>query len=658
MLRSPQDDQPTEASNPFSRRGFLGALASLPIAAQNARRVAIYALHQKAMAPLFSDDGDWIGKTTPPIGRERLWNCFSFLTSPETRDKANAIIVRAFADQSRMLFPFGGFERVASVQLLIKNDKDLTPKSRQLMTDLTREALRTAGEIRFMGYNDNFPAMDNVVATLGGQILDDPAARRRGLSGMHRCLEMLDRRDFLSEYTSSTYDPVTILAYADIAQHADDPDARALALEIERRVWLDMAAHFHPPTNILAGPHSRAYTLDSVGHLSQIQMAIAIAFGDSKLWMTPTRFMFPPVPGQVVHHDHDVPFMQASTADICSGTFHPTTAIEQLLFDKKLPYAVTGTTEYGCMGESLWTRDINGGKPKKIDQPFEYPSGEARTTTWMTPDYALGTTTQPFLDGNQTDAFYVNFRRAPHPNTFADVSTIYCRYTTDDFGPGKPWTDPRNPGQEVTTSSWNDAGRVHAIQKKSTALVAYQSKSQFIGQYRGLRLTIAIPTIYRPIQVVRFNHQPITLPFESPDPGTITLEDDYLFCAFLPLTITNGGRPHAIRIEQANDYLSISFINYQGPPKDFTRMDLMKLLNGFVAELAGRTDYPTYEAFAKAIAPGKVQDELIGVQRVATYTRPTLSLAISNSITLDGLKYALVDNQEPTAHLRIKPRNT
>ncbi len=617
------------------------------------RRSEIYTLHQKSVGPLFDDTGRWIGKSTSPIGRERFWNCLSLLSSPATRDKANAIIERTFAERSSFRFSFAIFEYSASAQLLVKNGDDLSPRNKELLRSLVHEALLPKSGIRFMGYNDNFPAMANVVASLGGELMGDEAARQRGIDGMHRLLELLERRDFLSEYTSSTYCPVTMLCYADIARYSQDPQARKMALEIERSVWMDIAAHFHSPTNILAGPHSRAYTVDSVGHMHQVQMMLYLPFG-SRLWMNPVRFMFPPVPGQVIHHDGDVPFMQASTVFISSGTYHPTASIEDLLFNKGFPFSVSGTSEFGSAGDSIWVRDINGGKPAKVDQVFEYPSGDLVSTTYMTEDYAVGRATAPFLDGNQTDAFFVNFRRAEKPDSLKDVSTIYARYTVDDYGPGKPWTDPRNPGVEVTTSMLGESGRIRTVQQRNTVLVAYQSKGQFVGKYRGLRLTIAVPVIYRPIKQVLFDGKPQQLPFGSVEPGVVALEDDYLYCSFQPLIVTNMGRREAVRIEESNGFLCIHFINYEGDAKEFTRRDLLKLSNGFVAEIGGRQDYGSLDAFERTRRQGKVSDEVLSGQRVVRYQRPGVDLALAHSVLYDGLKYALVDNRQISGQFRRK----
>jgi hypothetical protein len=658
----PNHDNPA-----LTRRGFCGGLLSLPIAAridgprnrpddwsaesQAGRRKQIYALHQQQLGPLFDENGRWIGKSTPPIGRERLWNCLSLLSDSSTREKANAILTRTFVD--RATFPlFELFEWSAAAQLLVKNGNDLNQHNKELLQALVRESLQVKREIQFLGYNDNFPAMGNVIATLGGELADDQDAQRRGIEGMHRLLQLLARRDFLSEYTSSTYSPVTMLCYADIAQYSRNAEAREMALEIERIVWMDVAAHFHPLTNILAGPHSRAYAVDSVGHMHQVQMTLYIAYGD-RVWMNPRRFAFPPVPGQVVHHDGDVPFMQASTVFISSGTYHPTGSIEHLVFDKTLPYSVSGTSEFGCAAESIWVRDINGGKPKKVDEVFEYPSGDLVSTTYMTKDYAVGSATAPFLDGNQTDAFFVNFRRAETPNSLEDVSTVFTRYTVDDFGPGKPWTDPRNPGKEVTTSMLGESGRVRAVQKKNTVIVAYRSKSQFLGEYRGLRLTIIIPTIYRQIKRVLFDGKVVQLPFRSPVPGVVALQDDYFYCAFQPLLITDLGRSEAVRIEQANGFLSIHLINYEGSAKSFTRRQLLEIRNGFVAEVGGREDYGSFESFEQTYRQGKITDEVIAAQRLISYKRPGMSLALAYSLAFDGLKNALVNDRQIQGSFRL-----
>lgn len=343
---------------------------------QRRRRAEIFGLHRAACGPLFSDAGKWIGKSTPPGGRERLWHATALLADAATRAKANAIIRETFAmrDRKEFIGPFSHFEFTASAQLLAKDHGELTPDNRALLSSLVRETFKRKGPIRWLGYNDNFPAMANLVATLGGEMFDDRDAREHGLAGMRRLLEYFERRGLLAEYTSSTYSPVTVMCFAEIAEYARHPEARRLALEIEHRIWLDIATHFHAPTNILAGPHSRAYNADSVGHLFQVHMLLYAAFGDA-VWLNPKRFLFPPAEKQEIHHDGDVPFMQCSAVWIAGATYHPKPEIGRIAFQKSFPFDVIATSEQGTATAVVMNREADG-KVTPTKEVMEYPGGE------------------------------------------------------------------------------------------------------------------------------------------------------------------------------------------------------------------------------------------------------------------------------------------
>ena len=481
--------------------------------------------------------------------------------------------------------------------------------------------------------------MENVAATLGGEALGDAKARRRGIAGMHRLLELFERRGLLSEYTSSTYTPITQLCYADIAEHSQDAEARRLALEIEHRIWLDLAAHFHAPTNILAGPHSRAYSVDSVGHLYDVHMCCTRC--SERVWLNPVRFLFPPIPKQVIHHEGDVPFLQASNVWIASGTFHPSPDIARLMFDKASPARVAATSEFGAAAESIMERGKSG-KFEKIDEVFEYPCGEMVSTTFLTSDYAVGSTTCQFHDGNQTDAFFVNFRRSAKPASITDTGTIFCRYATNNDGQGLPWRDPRNEAGESTTDLLADAGRVHTVQKDGTVLALYQSKAQLLDDYSVLRLALVIPVFYRDLRRVAMGEGTGT---GSTEPEIVWIEDDCLYAAFRPLILTNHGRRNAVSVAQNNGYLTISFYNYDGAPRRFTRKDLLGTLNGFVAEIGRRAEYGSFERFRSRVLEAAVDDVVADGQRTTTYSRSGVRLDLCHSLYYGGVKYALVDGK-------------
>lgn len=123
------------------------------------------------------------------------------------------------------------------------------------------------------------------------------------------------------------------------------------------------------------------------------------------------------------------------------------------------------------------------GKFESTGELMEYPGGEVMTSTYLTPDYSVGAANVQWHDGRQTDAFFVTFRRAATPKSLADISTIFCRYTANDDGPGRPQTDPRNPEGVSGANLLADLGRVRAVQKDGTVLAG--DTVDFAGQKMG-----------------------------------------------------------------------------------------------------------------------------------------------------------------------------
>lgn len=647
------------------RREFIGALAAAPLAAQTGipqwdaegqrqRRELIYKLHRRSVGPLYSDQGKWIAQSHKPGQREQFWSCLSLLSGDETREKGNALAIEAVN-----MHPKGGsaFEHMGAMLLLLKSEKYLTPQARSTLREYVQRAVPAHGTIRFMGFNDNFPAMDTWVTVLGGELLDNASIRRKGREGLEALAELFERRGLLSEHTSPTYTPLTLICYADIVELSRDPDVARLAHKLEHRIWLDLATHFHAPTNVLAGPHSRAYSVDSAGHPHQVNMLLYQAFGD-RFWMTPPTHFYPPVEGQVVHHQGDAPFMQTSNALFAAFTTHPSAEIAKLMFDKPFPYRVVGTAEYGNAVEPIMIRgeDPNGPFTRSEDV-FEYAAGEVVTTTYLTEDYAMGSGTSQFHNGSQCDAFFVNYRRKAPAKSLKDIATIYCRYKTNDRRPGVPEGNPVHPEWGLSTDSLQDEGRVRVIQKEGTALAVYQAKGQILDQYRSLCLSIIVTTGYGKPKRILVGEKDLNgqLPFDSATPEIIWMEDELVYAAFRPLLLSNHGRKAAVRVEEQAGYLTISLYNYQGPPKRFSRKDLCATMNGFVAELGSRKEHGSFEAFRQKVLKGTVRDEVVSNQRRTRYTRDGVNLELSHSVYYGGLKYALIDRRPQAKPLLEAP---
>jgi hypothetical protein len=79
----------------------------------------------------------------------------------------------------------------------------------------------------------------------------------------------------------------------------------------------------------------------------------------------------------------------------------------------------------------------------------------------------------------------------------------------------------------------------------------------------------------------------------------------------------------------------------------------LEICNGFVAEAGGREDYGSFENFERTYRQGKITDEVISDQRLISYRRPGVSLALAHSLPFDGLKYALVDDRQIQGRFRL-----
>ncbi|MFN0172277.1 MAG: hypothetical protein ACKV22_38230 [Bryobacteraceae bacterium] len=82
-----------------------------------------------------------------------------------------------------------------------------------------------------------------------------------------------------------------------------------------------------------------------------------------------------------------------------------------------------------------------------------------------------------------------------------------------------------------------------------------------------------------------------------------------------------------------------------GPNATATGVDVPRFpLNGFVAQIGSRGE-GSFADFEQRVRYGQVIDEVSAGQRVTYYRRQGMQLGISHSLSLDGLKYVLIDDR-------------
>ncbi len=138
----------------------------------------------------------------------------------------------------------------------------------------------------------------------------------------------------MSEYNSLTYTALDLWFLALIAEHAVTGSARTVAAFLEERLWVDVAMHFHAPSQQFAGPHSRSYADDSFGGCSALHFTMLAAF-DEPLFIEPDL---------CERYNHPSTLVQNALVAILP--FHVPEQARVLAWRKPFPYVFRKTT-YG-----------------------------------------------------------------------------------------------------------------------------------------------------------------------------------------------------------------------------------------------------------------------------------------------------------------------
>ena len=657
---------------------------------QSARRARVFSLLVDHTLSSFDSEARWVspdwGGSGPGL-RERLWFALGFFGSgrPEAVALANRIILGAEYRPCH-------FSPMAALQILFKHEPLLEVGAGEILDDYVSSALPefTAPDMDFVGVNDNFPCMSTFTLLFGGQLRDRPDLVAQGRARLDQLVALLTRRGVDSEYTSPTYTPIHAYALAEIANLTDDAAVRDTALACEHRLWVDLLGHYHPPTAQIAGPYCRAYTVDSLAQTHQARFVYHALLGDRML-VDPLETMFSPdasarqaseprASEQQFHHGW-LPFMQVSMAWLCSTEFHCPTDLVEASLNKTYPHQFRATTEF-----SSSTDDPPGPTPRDLatdELTYEYQAGSGAISTWMTENYALGVASHEFHNGVQTDSFHLLYRKRSAQNpppaaggaqggglvSHRDVAVVYSRYLVNDKLPGQENHYAEFDYTNGDSLLW-DQGRKLGLQHENTALLLYKPKLYARHGVTSLRLSLLFPALYGPVEELWLGDRRLPdLQGESADPVPVFVSDGPVRMAFHPLLLTNHGRSAAVRVELVNDYLMVSFYNYQGPARDFSAREFLTTGNGFVAVIESDSDSPhpppaagggqggglgDFAAFRAQHAAPEITDQLLThVHSRWTYLRRTsyregdLHLQAEYSPLSEGIKHLAINGRVP-----------
>jgi hypothetical protein len=101
----------------------------------------------------------------------------------------------------------------------------------------------------------------------------------------------------------------------------------------------------------------------------------------------------------------------------------------------------------------------------------------------------------------------------------------------------------------------------------------------------------------------------------SVDEDWIFIRDGVTFLGLHPLALTNHGRNHAIAITRAGTFRAVSFINYDGPTRDFHPAVLRQTAGGFICCLGSTSEWGDFTHFRRSCQEATLTDTIYQSQR-------------------------------------------
>jgi hypothetical protein len=572
----------------------------------------------------YDQDGKWIAGKPEPGTRDRYWLAFALYAVGE---KAWAdVIVRqgdtdGTAEARGRANHFNIFWTNIAIALLKAHGDKIGPEAKVALEIAAKAAFGfmpgdRSPDYNFQGYNDNMPSKASMGLIIAGEMFGNDEAVQHGLGNLRALRDQLTRRGIHSEYNSPTYTPGTLLGMSKIAEYARNEEARDIALKVEHRLWIDLAARVHPGMGLASGPHSRAYTLDTLGFNSGLSCMLWFALGDYAK-PSPMEFFNPKTP-LALHHQGDLPFNISGTCWMGVTHYHIPEAALRLFEKKQYPFRAVATAEIGDAG-------------------LDWPARPVRIESYLEKDFTVGTASTPWLSGEQAASYFVTYKRKQEVKAATDYGTIHTKLVINDAVPGAfkeaSTRADGTPYSEFIEQDNLDAKSNHITLQSGPTVLFLSHPHLALGGNPDFPEKPVKP-LSRLSELVIFQSQfggaeEILVGGEARSEWSgevahgqwIAMRRGRLFVAYRMLTHTAGFGQPKITLEKINRYEVIRTDLYRAEERTFTRPELKYLLGGFLAEHASIDEYGSVREFVADLEKSQFTDFVFTTRRVR-YRRP------------------------------------
>lgn len=606
---------------------------------QSAARERLYAAHRPTITRWWDADGRFVWPQAPEHHggfRAILWHCLSYLGGDaECVRRANAVIRAHHHDQPCHFAPG------AALDVLAMHRARLEPDVAALLTrylELNLQYMSTE-DLKIHGYNDNHPFKAMHALILGGELLGSRQLVETGLHKLRQALAVYRRNGLPCEYNSPTYTPVSLVPLAQLADHAREPEARDLALRLERFFWQDLALHWDPRAGLPAGPLSRGYTNDHTGLLGGITMLLAHLFPQRFPFSVADELFTKGTASRLVDPAtiaRSLPFYAAHPIWYASADYHLDEAIERALFDKPAGACVRGTAETGTWG-------IGWDDPAKrpADAPKVHHAGPRRSlcTTWFGRRHSLGTAQYSWLDNGQAHGFLATIA-GPVDGDQTGAATWFARMFFDERC---PYAEPPH-----TSDCFRDDGDIRTLQHQSTALVLY-NPHPLNGRFKRLRTGVFRPLAFtRPKSVWIGGSEAPALNLTVDRLAPVAVDEGTHYVGIVPLRLHDRGncRKAHLQVTDRGGKLAVLISSFEGwGPQAFAYEQIVETCSGFAFEIRDAADFASFADFRRWLAAATIEDDFYADMRTTTYRRDGLELATCYSPYQSAFRFAAIDGE-------------
>ena len=523
------------------------------------------------------------------IPRETSWYAITLLESSDKNDHdlANRILENLIVND--------GTHSPCALFVIYQRFRSLLSQQsqNQILSNLERN-LPISALVRYSDGNVNHPLAAYVNLVCCGELFNDQTSiilGRNLLRNFQQTISSRKHKNFrqaeMAEYNSPTYTALDLWFLALAAEFAQDEKFQSLAQFLEEHLWINVAMHWHEPTQQFAGPFSRAYAEDSLGGFSALHCTFGFAFQKDIL-------LDPELPVKFNH-----PSALIENAFIAILNFHVPDQARAIAFQKPLPYYFQMTT-YGEQYHENAGTFKNREKISTFD-PEIYPGGWADLSSYLDEEFCLGAASRPYVNGGQNDTFTLRYRCSPKIDDLKDFRSMFTRMVFNGSSLGQD-NFCHVTGFQITRDYLYEEGRPFSFQHKNKAIVGYIPKRMGHSRVGELRLDL-IFSYHAPFDYFSVDDEEISsFPFQKKQFKKIVIADYNTYLAIFSIQPSLlSDFQGKICISQINGFLIISIYNYQGQSKDFSKEIMSQTINGFACLVESKKNFSQLHHFKNYI---------------------------------------------------------